>query len=307
MSLITKIEWTDATWNVAVGCSKVSPGCKYCYMMRDFEKRPQWEDVNGTVYRTAPATFNKPLEWQAKGIKAIDGRPLKVFTCSLTDLFHPQIDEYREKVWDIIRACPDLIFQILTKRPERADVCLPPDWGPNGYENVWMGVSVENQKMAEERISLLHNIPAAVKFLSVEPLLEPIEFSVLRAPLYTQKTYCPNCDKNVETWNSDCVECVECNGVIDVISKKIDWVIIGGESGNDTGKWRYRSCQIDWLHNMLAECREWEVPVFVKQLGTHIAKSRGMSDRKGGDISEFPPELQIREFPKIYDYANPPR
>lgn len=156
MGVISTIQWTDSTWNVAVGCTKVSPGCKNCYMMRDFEGRFGRADVNGTVTRTKPATFNAPLKWQKQGLRCIDGRPLKVFTSSLTDIFHPAIDSYRHEIWDIIKQCPGLVFQILTKRSERILECLPPDWGPDNYSHVWLGVSVESQQYLYRVEELAH-------------------------------------------------------------------------------------------------------------------------------------------------------
>ncbi|MCB0595470.1 MAG: DUF5131 family protein [Phaeodactylibacter sp.] len=255
------IQWTDATWNVAVGCTKVSPGCKYCYMMRDFEGRYGRSDVNGTVTRTKPGTFNAPLKWQKQGLRCVDGSPLKVFTSSLTDVFHPDIDEYRHEIWEIIRQCPDLIFQILTKRPERIIEHLPQDWG-HGYENVWLGVSVESQAQML-RLEELLMINCAVRFASFEPLIDCIQLSEWYAPI-----------------------------------KALRWAIIGGESGNDTGKYRYRPCKIEWLEELADELEWYGVPVFVKQFGTHLAKQLGMKSRHGGDISEFPEHLRLRQFPR---------
>jgi len=177
MALNSHIQWTDATWNVAIGCSKVSEGCKFCYMMRDFgegsfkgggrkDENGEQIPVNGTVTRTKPSTFNKPLVWQRQGKTCVDGSPLKVFTSSLTDVFHKQIDSYRDEIWDIIRQCPDLIFQILTKRPERIADHLPDDWG-DGWDNVWIGCTIENQKNID-RLAWFETFSAKVKFVSFD-------------------------------------------------------------------------------------------------------------------------------------------
>lgn len=257
----TKIQWTDATWNVAVGCSKVSPGCKYCYMMRDFDGRYGRSEVNGTVTRTKPGTFNAPLNWQKKGLTAPDGNKLKVFTSSLTDIFHEQIDSYRNEIWDIIRACPDLIFQILTKRPERIVNCLPQDWG-EGWPNVWFGTSIESQDQVNRALELW-KFPAAVRFLSVEPLIGAVDLS----------------------------------GKVGLI----DWVIVGGESGNDSGKYLYRECRTEWIDNVISYCRSRFVPVFMKQTGTALSKQFGYQDRNGGNLEEWPLSWQIRQFPRQYD------
>ena len=155
MAIKSKIQWTDATWNPAIGCSKISKGCLNCYMMRDMGGRFK-RDVNGTVTRTTPPTFKRPLKWQKQGLKAPDGSPLKVFTSSLTDIFHPAIDPYRNEIWKIIEQCPNLIFQILTKRIERYKTVFPERYFENGLpKNVWLGVSAENQKAYDERVHLL--------------------------------------------------------------------------------------------------------------------------------------------------------
>lgn len=261
MGLNSAIQWTDSTWNVAVGCNKVSPGCKYCYMMRDYEGRFGRSDVNGIVTRTKPGTFNNPMKWQKRGLKCIDGRPLKVFTSSLTDVFHPAIDSYRHEIWEMIKQCPSLVFQILTKRAERIQECLPDDW-PSAYPNVWLGVSVEdNARM--HRLETLARIDCKVRFASFEPLLERIDLTS-----YSQA--------------------------------KLDWAIIGGESGNNKGRYRYRECKIEWISGLIDQLDWRGVPVFVKQLGTHIAKELHLNSRHGGDVGEFPEAIQLRQFPKIY-------
>lgn len=291
MALDSKIQWTDATWNVAVGCSKVSEGCKYCYMMRDFgpgsfkgggrkDSNGNQIPVNGTVTRTSKATFEKPLLWQRQGKRCIDGSPLKVFTSSLTDVFHPAIDEYRDEIWDIIRRCPDLIFQILTKRPERIAGNLPSDWG-EGYPNVWLGVTVENQGNLN-RVWKMKNFKAKVKFVSFEPLLSAIEIDEFDEITGRHMPGMP------------------------FFETLIDWAIIGGESGNDTGKWTYRPAKMKWYKSLIEELNELEIPVFFKQTGTHLAKKlrdQGHKiDRHGGDIFAVPERynfLKVREFPTL--------
>jgi protein gp37 len=185
--------------------------------------------------------------------------PRRIFTSSFTDFFLEEGDAWRADAWEIIRKTPQHTYQILTKRPERILEHLPEDWG-TGYPNVWMGTSVENQEAAAARIPLLLAVPARVRFISAEPLLRPIH-------------------------------------AYDLI-QRLDWVIIGGESGNDTGKWLYRPCDLNWIHSLVTDCQRANVPVFVKQFGTHLAKLLQLEDRHGGEIEEFPAELQIRQFPK---------
>lgn len=245
----TSIQWTDATVNFWTGCRKVSAGCKYCYMFRDKERYGQDPTV---VIRTKPHTFNAALKWD---------EPKRIFTNSWSDFFIYEADGWRDDAWDIIRKTPHHTWQILTKRPERILNCLPNDWGA-GWDNVWLGVSVENNSFdATDRIKYLEDIPAKTRFISFEPLISPLDRFV---------------------------------------SKKIDWIILGGESGNESGKYRYRPCDLYWFDMIIEGYRESSphTAIFVKQLGTYLSNQLGLKDRHGGDINEFPKRLQIREFPK---------
>ena len=243
----TAIAWTEATWNPWHGCTKVSEGCKVCYMYRDKERY----GLNPTVVvRSKLSTFDQPLKQQKSQL---------IFTCSWSDFFIEAADDWRPDAWGIIKSTPQHQYQILTKRPERIAKCLPDDWG-EGYPNVWLGVSVENQQCADERIRLLLDIPAAIRFLSVEPLLGPVSID----------------------------------------TEQIDWFIVGGESGNDHGKYQYRPCHLDWIHSIISDCRQYETPVFVKQLGTYLSKKLGLKNRSGADMSEWPSSVQFQQFPITY-------
>lgn len=257
MSQKSTIQWTDATWNIARGCTKVDEDCKFCYMYRDSMDSTRYNPLD--VVRTK-TVFDMPLRYKETKSAVWGGRPL-IFTCSLTDFFHEAIDSYRDEAWDIIRRCPHLIFQILTKRPERIKDCLPPDWG-YGWDNVWLGTSIGSQKSVE-RMWQLQQVDAKTKFISFEPLHTEIDTN----------------------WDLGAI-------------MHFDWVIIGGESGNDTGKYRYRPCELNWMTDLAYAFDSCGVPVFVKQMGTHLSKVLGMSDRHGGDIDEFPLALQMRKFPK---------
>ncbi len=256
MSQTTAIQWTDATWNIARGCTKVDADCKFCYMYRDSFNGTRYQPLN--VVRTK-TVFNLPLRLK---------EPSKIFTCSLTDFFHEAIDSYRHEAWDIIRQCPHHTFQILTKRPERIMDCLPDYW-EEIRSRCWLGTSIGSGASIERLFDLINPIQQGVKFLSLEPLHGPVDLHF-------------NC-------------------MIDhghKIKDLIDWVIVGGESGNETGKYRYRPCEMGWIESIIAQCEEAGVPVFVKQLGTHLAKELGLKNRHGGDITEWPEHLQIRQFPK---------
>ncbi len=256
MGEISKIQWTDATWNPWHGCKKVSDGCKYCYMYRDKERYGQ----DPTKVLRSKDNFLVPLKWK---------EPRLIFTCSWSDFFIDEADAWRKEAWAIIKATPQHTYQILTKRPERILGCLPDDWG-NGYDNVWLGISAENQEQYDIRYWALRAVPAIIKFISIEPLLGIV---MLGGAVYQW-----------DGWS---------NGV--------DWVIVGGESGNDTGNYRYRPCDVNWISGIVEQCDREGVPVFVKQLGTHLAKGHGLKDRHGGDINEFPKNLRIREMPHRHE------
>lgn len=186
------IQWCDHTWNPWKGCRHVSAGCAHCYMFSDMRRYGQDPVV---VRRTK--TWNQPRRWNRQA--AADGVRRRVFTCSWSDFFIEEADPWRDEAWDVIGRCPHLDFQVLTKRPERMKGRLPvavdmiatrADGLP--FPNVWLGVSVENRKQGLPRIDILGDTPAAIRFLSAEPLLEDL-------------------------------------GELDLTG--IHWVIIGGESG----------------------------------------------------------------------------
>jgi protein gp37 len=267
----SKIQWTDATWNIARGCTKVDEDCLFCYMYR--------ESLNGTRYEPkkvvrTKTVFNLPLKLKV---------PSRIFTSSLTDFFHEDIDPYRDEAWEIIRKCPQHTFQILTKRPERIVDHLPVDWNlTGGYKNVWLGTSVgSNDSVGRVRdlIAASFKMPFKKTFLSLEPLHGPV--TSLTDYYFTGRGF----DHLPRESRTKMIEL-------------IGWVIIGGESGNENGLYRYRACNIEWIESLITQCRQADVPVFVKQLGTHLAKQMGLKDRHGGDISEWPSHLQIREFPE---------
>ena len=165
----SSIEWTDHTWNIAVGCKKVDADCKNCYMYRD--------SLNGTRYepnevRRTKTVFNLPLKIKAGASAACSSLPPMIFTCSLTDFFIEDIDGYRNECWDIIRRRKDLIFQILTKRPERINDCLPDDY--DDLDNVWIGTSVGHAKAVSRIDNLINSKWNGLKFVSLEPLTENI-------------------------------------------------------------------------------------------------------------------------------------
>ncbi len=224
----TAIAWTDHTFNIAWGCVKVSPGCANCYA--DTLAKRRGSDVwgPGKPRRTFKADHWKQLaKWQRDAVR--DGVRRRVFCCSMCDVFedHPTIDAERERLWDAIRESPSLDFQLLTKRADRIEPNLPADWG-DGYPNVWLGVSVEDQKWAEKRLPILEPIPAVVRFASYEPALGPIDWYA-------------------EAGGTRLIDCV-------------DWIIYGGESGPG-----WRQHDLAWPRATRVACDESGVAFFFKQ------------------------------------------
>ncbi len=181
MGATTHIEWTEATWNPWHGCKKVSPGCAHCYMFRD--KKRFGQDPTRVV-RSSDATFQAPRRWRESR---------RIFTCSWSDFFIADADPWRDEAWEIIQATQQHTYQILTKRPERVLEHLP--WHRDPWPNVWLIISAEDQRHFERRWQIASQILAAVRGISVEPLLAPIDLKdALR-------------------------------------SEVLSWVIVGGESG----------------------------------------------------------------------------
>jgi protein gp37 len=263
------------------------------------------------VVRSSPATFNAPLRTGKDRYRSGD----RIFTCSWSDFFIREADEWRADAWEVIRKRPDLIWQILTKRPERIRDHLPPDWG-SGWPQVHLGVSVENQDTAEERIPVLLRIPAAIRFLSMEPLLEGVD--LLTPGLLGDIWSCPECGDDTSTHLAEygssgsarplraqgeredaCPLCLlpgEDEGIdgkivrIDREGSGIHWIIVGGESGPHA-----RPCRETWIRNLLFQVRACGVPIFVKQLGSHWS---GSATDGAADPSRWPADLRIQQFPR---------
>ena len=257
------IEWTDATWNPVTGCTKVSPGCDNCYAER-ITKR--WgRDFSEMVLH--PERLEQPIHWK---------KPRMIFTCSMSDLFHPRVTaQYLRHVFNSMLAADRHTYQVLTKRPGRmawfADL-LESDsaWWP---DNVWAGTSVESQKYAP-RLDVLARVPAKVRFLSAEPLLGPLDLT----PWLKPEGVTVHGNPGLET-----------RGALAKLTAKayqkvygLQWVIVGGESGPGA-----RPMNPDWARSIVVQCKEAGVPVFVKQMGSCWAMEHGCRDVKGGDIKRM--------------------
>ena len=182
----TLIEWADHTQNFWIGCQKVSPGCDGCYAEADFDLRKHWVKwgPHGKRRRTAESTWKLPFRWQRKAAEFVHthGGRQRIFCSSLCDVFDNHrtvLPEWRAAAWETIRSTPDLDWMLLTKRPENIAKMLPPDWG-NGWHNVWLGATMENQQWFDRRWPILAAIPAVVHFVSVEPMLGPVSIAAAR-------------------------------------------------------------------------------------------------------------------------------
>lgn len=274
---MTKIQWVQGsdgsageTWNPIVGCSRISDGCKNCYAETMTKRLEAMGQAKYAGLLNAQGRFNGVTRFDKDALlKPLKRKkPTTYFVNSMSDLFHESIpDEWIDKVFAVMALCPQHTFQILTKRAERMERYA--DFGH--LPNVWLGVSTENQEQADARIPHLLETPAAVLFVSAEPLLGEIDFS-----RYLRR------------------------------DRKLDWIICGGESGAGA-----RPCRVEWIRSVVRQCKSAGVPVFVKQLGSNPIEQRSLlsgdlchfyslelRDRKGGDMSEWDEDLRIREMPK---------
>jgi protein gp37 len=289
-NLTSNIQWTDFTLNFWEGCDKVDDECKFCYMFRDFMK---FGKDPRTIREVSDSTINKKIK-AARALSAQrryegNDNPVIIFVSSWTDAFLIRADHLRFRMWNVIRDNPDLVFLLLTKRPELVPDRLPTDWG-TGWDNVWIGTSVGQQKSTRRIIDLL-KIPAKVRFLSCEPLIGPLRLdAIIREE--GDGAYVDNCLTGFRATRAGGYSCE---------NRKINWVIIGGESGNENGQYRYRESRIDWIVDLIRQCNKAGTPVFIKQLGTHLAKRLKLKDRHGGTIEEWPEYLRIRDFPNAED------
>jgi protein gp37 len=301
MSDKTGIEWAagddgtpGATWNPVTGCDDVSPGCLNCYA-RTFAER--WRGIaghhfeNGFDVQLRPERLDQPLRWK---------RPRRIFVNSMSDLFHKDVpDEYIACVFAVMASAPQHTFQVLTKRHARMRSLLASDefqvqcffaaaargWDLEGTPwpllNVHLGVSAEDQHWADIRIPALLRTPAAVRFVSAEPLIGRID---LRHHL---AGWCPEHDFD----GGFCVQ-RDHPGV-----RHLSWVIVGGESGSGA-----RPMDENWARTLVIQATRARVPVFVKQMGSVLGRELGAGP-KGGDWDRWPEDLRVREFPRSAEAA----
>lgn len=263
----TKIEWATDVWNPVTGCTKVSEGCRHCYAEGIANRF--WGERKFTDVQCHPDRLDAPLHWK---------KPRRVFVNSMSDLFHKDVSfEFILRMWMTMAAAHEHTFMILTKRPDRmsrfVNEWLPGAWGlatmslkllNKPIPNVWLGVTVENQKAADERVPLLLQTPAAVRFVSVEPMLGPVNLTRIKwakIPV-DPKNYKFGAPPPDELWSMR-------NSLLshsaDAYNKEltgIDWVICGGETGPGA-----RPMHPDWVRSLRDQCYDAGTPFFFKSWG----------------------------------------
>lgn len=263
----TEIEWADYTWNPISGCSPASAGCDNCYAARianRFKGTPAFPD--GFKVTLHPERLDEPRKLKGKG--------KRIFVCSMSDVFHPDVpDEFIERIFKVMRETPQHSFFVLTKRPERM---VGKNWAvdferhtpdrpyvSNWYApNIWVGVSTENQEVADERVPVLLSLQVAHRFVSVEPMIGPVNLTVFPANClgangervfedYFNALDGSCYDPQIREWENP--------GTF----KHLDWVICGGETGPGA-----RICEEQWVLDLLSDCDRARVPFFFKKWGS---------------------------------------
>ena len=262
----SNIEWTDHTFNPWMGCTKVSQGCANCYAETLMDKRygkVKW-GPQGQRIRTSAANWKKPLKWDREAAAA--GKRARVFCASLADVFEdkpdqPEMDEWRFDLFYLILNTPNLDWLLLTKRPENVIDTVARVMDANSmvafFNSIWIGTSAENQEQADKRIPVLVTIPAAVRFLSMEPLLGGVDLTelhydgVVAIDALNGMVGYPLPHKTFEQAETN--------------AWPVDWVIVGGESGPNA-----RPMHPDWARSIRDQCQAAGVPFFFKQWGEWI-------------------------------------
>jgi protein gp37 len=283
----SKISWCDATWQVVAGCSPASPGCKNCYSARLLATRHRhlpW--AQGLATFDDSGEGERRAHWTGKVVCRRDQlswpfskrRPLTIFVGDRGDLFHHAVPEsHIANVMLTASLAERHTFLFLTKRPARLRALLTDTWtDTKSFGNLWFGVSIEDQQRADNRVPVLLDTPAAHRFLSIEPMLGPIDLSAYFGGPYAAL---PG-DAVVQSHNAG-----------------IDWVIVGGESGPGA-----RVCWREWIDSIVRQCAAAHVPCFVKQLGANQRYDFGTChpfprQRSGADPSEWPEALRVRQTP----------
>ena len=253
--MATKIDWAEESWNPVTGCTPISPGCANCYAKRMARR------LRAMGQRNYQRGFKPSIHSHAVDIPRKWKKPRRIFVCSMGDLFHDVIpSEFVRSVVCTATVCIQHTFLFLTKRPENLWTKLNYNGAQMVFmDNMWVGTSCENQEWADKRIPELLKIPAAVRWLSLEPLLGQIDISLWLGS-----------DNVSAPYERD---------------EGVGWVVVGCESGP-----KRRPCKLEWVKFIVDQCKSAGVPVFVKQLE--------INGKVEHDIAKFPKELQYREYSK---------
>lgn len=268
----TKIEWATHTFNPWIGCTRVGPGCDHCYAetLATRFKMAEWGPGNPRKL-TGKKNWALPLKWEAEAIKT--GIRPRVFCASLADVFDNEVpEEWRYELFDLIERTPHLDWLILTKRIGNFTKLLPPRWMPLP-KNVWLGATIVNQVEADRDIPKLLDIPATIRFLSMEPLLGPIDLTRICILKDTEQRvgihmnclagrYCESGLVYKGDWD------ITLPPPPDTEARKIDWIIVGGESGSDA-----RPMHPQWVRNIRDHCWAASIAFLFKQWGNWVSVS----------------------------------
>lgn len=269
----TNIQWCKSTFNPWIGCQKIGPGCDHCYA-EAMDARKVFAGVTHfgagvPRLRTQPANWAKVRQWNKQAPQSIfAGRQgfWPVFCASLADIFDNAADPaWRSDFWCLVRECQNLTFLVLTKRIGNARNMLPPDWG-NGYPNVWLGATIVNQAEADRDVPKLLSLPAACRFLSMEPLLGAVDLTriVVKPAEAPERGQPPVTFDALWGWYG---------GPGYPYPDRLDWVIVGGESGPNA-----RPMHPDWARGLRDQCETAETAFLFKQWGEWHTSFTNMSD-----------------------------
>lgn len=288
----TKIKWATKVWNPTTGCSKVSAGCENCYAINMSNRLSSIESTKERYRGTVKRTEGGKLNWTGQVTGHVGQlnvpkrwkKPQRIFVGSMSDILHENIDfNFLREVFDTMSRCKQHTFMVLTKRPERLNefwewYADSEDLSPRGLTqvhipNVWIGTSVENQEQAEKRIPHLLQVPAAVRFLSCEPLLGPVDIS--------NYLHDSNCNEVRQEIGCICSEPREYS---------CDWLIAGGESGHNA-----RPMHPDWVYTLRDQCQTANIPFFFNQWGEFLPNGESgdpeHQDSFTGDPMDYYPDL----------------
>ena len=271
--MTSKIQWTDETWNPSTGCTKISEGCQNCYAERMAKRLagrygyPKDEPFRVTFH---PDKMEQPWKWK---------KPRRIFVCSMGDLFHDDVEwNWQYKIIEKALVLPRHTFILLTKRPlnmakrmKDIEFHLKRNYSGNIFplDNLWIGVTAENQQRADERIPVLLQIPAAVRFVSIETMLEEMGFIDM--------------EDNEGFFNPLTGEWENVFLRSKGVGPSLNWVICGGESGPNA-----RPMRPNWARELRDQCQRAGVPFFMKQ----------MSGKTNAERQSIPADLMVREYPK---------